>query len=41
MWAVFSRLRLTFSALFLGDLTSSLEVIEGEDVLELGVCEHD
>ena len=32
---------LTFTALLLGDLARALQVVEGEDVLELGVCEHD
>ena len=33
--------KLTFSALLLGNLTRSFQIVEGEDVLEFRVCEHD
>ena len=33
--------KLTFTALLLGDLTGSFQIVESEDVLELGVGEHD
>jgi len=32
---------LTFLALFLGDVSGTLQVVKGEDVLELGLVVHD